>query len=89
MVPPGAATDVDALVADHLQCEPRKRAWIWGVYAALYAVAIPWYWPTGFRGPLLLGLPLWAAVSLLSVVALGVWTVFVISRYWIDLEEGD
>jgi len=85
----GAPPDVDALVADQLLCEPRKRRWIWIVYAALYAIAIPWYWPAGFRGPLLLGLPLWVAVSLLSVGALGVWTVFVISRYWIDLQGGD
>ena len=88
-MPVAACTDVDALVAGQLQCEPRKRGWIWIVYAALYAVAIPWYWPASFRGPLVLGLPLWAAVSLLGVVALGAWTTFVISRYWVDQQEAN
>ena len=34
--------------------EPRKIRWIWLVYFFLYVVAIPWYWPTGYSGPLIL-----------------------------------
>ena len=30
----------------------------------LFAVAVPWYWPADYRGPLVPGLPLWVAVSL-------------------------
>ena len=86
---PAGIADVDAVVAGQLPCEPRKRGWIWIVYVVLYTIAIPWYWPAGFRGPLVLGVPLWAAVSLMGVVALGVWTTFVIFRYWVDREEGD
>ena len=62
--------------------EPRQVWWLWVVYALLYAVAIPWYWPEGYRGPLVFGLPLWVGVTLLSVLALALWTVLVITRFW-------
>jgi hypothetical protein len=62
--------------------EPRRVLWIWGVYLVLYAVAIPWYWPQGYRGPLLGGFPLWAAVSLGCAVLLALFTAWVIFRYW-------
>ncbi len=68
--------------------EPRKVRWVWLVYALLYAVAIPWYWPANFHGPLVGGFPLWVAVSLASVVLLAVWTAWVILRYWKDEEGG-
>ena len=62
--------------------EPRRVWWLWLVYVLLYAVAIPWYWPADYRGPLILGLPLWVVVTLLSVIALALWTLFAITRYW-------
>ncbi len=62
--------------------EPRQHPLIWVVYLLLFAVAVPWYWPTGYRGPLVLGLPLWAAVSLGAVVLMALWTGFVIRRWW-------
>ena len=65
-----------------LRREPRKVGWVWIVYLALYALAIPWYWPEGYRGPLIGGLPLWVAVTLLSVLLLAAWTAWVILRYW-------
>jgi hypothetical protein len=72
-----------------LRCEPRKVGYVWLVYFALYALAIPWYWPAGYRGPLVLGFPLWVAVTLLAVLLLAVWTGFVIQRYWIQVGEED
>lgn len=62
--------------------EPRRHPLIWVVYLLLFAVAVPWYWPTGYRGPLVLGLPLWTAVSLGAVVLMALWTGFVIRRWW-------
>ncbi len=62
--------------------EPRRHPIVWVVYAMLYAIAIPWYWPEGYRGALIFGLPTWAAVSLAATLALAVWTAFVIHRYW-------
>jgi len=72
---------------DDLVVEPRKIRYIWLVYLLLYALAIPWYWPEGYRGPLILGFPLWVAVSLGAVLLLAVWTVWVIRRYWIMAQE--
>jgi hypothetical protein len=73
-----------------LLSEPRKVRRAWLVYLLLYGLAIPWYWPEGYRGPLVAGFPLWAAVSLGSVVVLACWTAFVICRYWQEAgqEEG-
>ena len=70
------------------EVEPRKVWWLWPVYALLYAVAIPWYWPDAYRGPLILGLPLWVVVTLVAVFALALWTWLAIARYW-KSGEGD
>lgn len=67
--------------------EPRKVGWIWWVYLFLYAVAIPWYWPAGYRGPLVAGFPLWVAVSLTAILVLAIWTAWVIQRFWRGMEE--
>lgn len=69
--------------------EPRRVGWIWLVYLLLYVVVIPWYWPSGYRGPLIAGFPLWVVVSLVGVLLLAGWTGWVIHRYWREVEEGD
>jgi hypothetical protein len=62
--------------------------WIWLVYLVLYAVAIPWYWPADYVGPIVLGFPLWVATTLLAILVLAIWTAFVIHRFWlVDDEE--
>ncbi len=68
--------------------EPRKVRWVWCVYLFLYALAIPWYWPQDYQGPLVAGFPLWVAVTLLSVAALAVFTGWVIFTYW-QVREGE
>jgi hypothetical protein len=67
--------------------EPRKVGWIWWIYLFLYAVAIPWYWPAGYRGPLIAGFPLWVAVSLTAILVLAIWTTWVIQRFWRGVGE--
>ena len=62
--------------------EPRHVGWIWWVYLVLYAIAVPWYWPAGYRGPLVLGFPLWVLVSLGAAAGLAVLTAWVIYRFW-------
>ena len=64
--------------------EPRQFTWIWLVYLLLFAVAIPWYWPAEFRGPLVAGLPTWVAVTIAAVFLLAVWTGCVILFFWDD-----
>jgi polyferredoxin len=74
--------------SDSLLQEPRRVWWIWLVYLLLYAVAIPWYWPENYRGPLILGFPLWVAVSLSAFFLVSAWTAFVALRFW-QLRDGE
>ena len=69
---------------EELVREPRKVRWVWLVYLLLYAIAIPWYWPAGYRGPLVAGFPLWVVVTLSAVLLLACWTAWVIAHYWRD-----
>jgi len=68
--------------------EPRKVRWVWCVYLILYAIAIPWYWPKDYQGPLVAGFPLWVAVTLISVLVLALFTGWVIFTYW-QVREGE
>ncbi len=67
--------------------EPRSHAWIWVVYLLLFGAAIPWYLPPSAARMTLLGLPLWVALSLTFTLAIAIFTVFVIGRYWHDDED--
>ena len=69
------------------QREPRRVWWIWFVYVLLFAIAIPWYWPPGFRGPLIVGLPMWSAVTVGCAFLLAVWTGVAIRYCWVDDDE--
>lgn len=55
----------------------------WLTYAALLAVAIPWYWPSG-EPRLLLGVPLWAVVSFGASAAISTFTAWLLLRHWPD-----
>ena len=56
---------------EELVREPRKVRWVWLVYLLLYVITIPWYWPAGYRGPLVAGFPLWVVVTLCGVLLPG------------------
>lgn len=64
--------------------EPRRHPWVWTVYALLYGLSIPWYLPPGAIPRKWLGLPRWTVVSILATLAIALFTVFVIHRYWKD-----
>ncbi|HSF18035.1 MAG TPA: hypothetical protein VLK65_21030 [Vicinamibacteria bacterium] len=64
--------------------EPSRHPFIWLVYAGLFSAAIPWYFAEGAAEPIWLGLPRWVAVSLAATLAIALFTVFVIERYWDD-----
>ncbi len=67
--------------------EPRSHARVWVVYLLLFGAAIPWYLPASAATTTLLGLPLWVTISLACTLAIAIFTVFVISRYWHDDDE--
>ena len=56
--------------------------WVWLVYALLFAAAIPWYLPTGEPPHIWLGLPHWTLISLVAILGVAGFTVFVIRKYW-------
>lgn len=60
------------------------RKWIWGVYALLFAVSIPWYLPADKTPALWWGLPYWVVLSLGATLAVAVFNALVIHRYWED-----
>ena len=70
-----------------LRSEPRKRAWVWVVYLLILIAAIPWYWPEGYVGPVIMGFPTWVAVSLFCVFLSALWTTFAIHYTWREEEE--
>jgi hypothetical protein len=67
--------------------EPFRHVWVWVVYAVLFALAIPWYFPGGRPEPIWLGFPRWVAVSLGATLAIAGFTAYVIERYWSEDEE--
>ena len=62
--------------------EPNAHPWIWLVYTALFAAAVPWYLPDEAAQATWLGFPAWVTVSLIATIFIALFTVFVIERYW-------
>ena len=63
--------------------------WVWAVYLLLFAASVPWYIPANAPLRLWLGAPHWVVISLLASLAVAVFTVFVIGRFWPDEEPPD
>ncbi len=77
--------------------EPEQRRthwprWMWPVYAALFAVSIPWYWSVEETETIVWGWPRWALVSLLGAVVISGFTAYLALWCWPqaapDEEEG-
>lgn len=61
---------------------------IWFTYVVLLVVSVPWYWPADSGTALVLGVPLWAAVSLGCYLAAAVLTALTIDTLW-SAQVGD
>ena len=68
--------------------EPIRTRWIWGVFAVLFVLLNPWYFPAGSER-LIAGVPLWAWVILAVCLALSVFLHFVCAVYWQTGDESD
>ena len=66
-----------------------RPAWIWLVYAALFALSIPWYLSPLDTPVLWLGIPHWVVISLLATSGIAVFTAFVVWRYWPDSADDE
>ena len=74
-------------MSDSTHARPVFVRWpVWLTYAALFAIAIPWYWPAE-DARLLLGIPLWAAVSIGASAVISIFTAGLLLRYWPDSTE--
>lgn len=71
--------------------EPSRNylSWrIWAVYAVLFGLSIPWYWPA--EDPRTLGgFPLWVVVSILGSAAISAFTAWLFLRCWPADEEDE
>lgn len=66
-----------------------RYSWIAFVYVLLYSLSIPWYLPKGQIPRIWFGLPHWVVISLSALVAVAIFTVFVIRHYWDEIESDD
>ncbi|MBS7281327.1 MAG: hypothetical protein KIH09_16035 [Candidatus Freyarchaeota archaeon] len=62
--------------------EPLKKWWIWAVFVIIYLLAVPWYFPTGYVGPIIFGFPLWALIVFLDTITLALWVTFVLRKHF-------
>lgn len=70
--------------------EPIRKPWIWVVFAILFALINPWYFPAG-ANRLIWGVPCWALVILAASLALSMFLHYVLARHWrmVEDEEAD
>lgn len=61
---------------------------IWAVYAVLFGIAIPWYWPAE-DARMWLGFPLWAVVSIVGSFAISCFTAWLFIARWPTDDDGE
>lgn len=67
--------------------EPVRKPWIWIVMALIMLAGIPWYLPTGSLSPVILGLPYWMLISIVSSLVLCGYLSWVALNEWDVVEE--
>ena len=60
---------------------------IWIGYLVLFAIAVPWYWPEGYDR-VWLGFPVWVIVSVVTSLAISVYTSWLFIKHWPEQESG-
>ena len=67
--------------------EPVRKPWIWIVMAIIMLAGIPWYLPEGSLSPVILGLPYWMLISIVSSLALCGYLSWLCLNEWDVVEE--
>lgn len=62
--------------------EPITTLWIWVVFAVLFALINPWYFPDGDYQPLIWGVPYWAWIIIAASLALSGFLHYVLVYHW-------
>jgi|TARA_B100000953_G_scaffold276677_1_gene250982 hypothetical protein len=65
---------------------PHLSLKVWGGYAVLLLVAVPWYWPADDKTRWA-GVPAWVVVSLAGSVVVSLYTAWLLRRPWPSEEE--
>lgn len=60
--------------------------WIWIVYAVLFVIGVPWYWPAS-DATVWLGMPAWVVVSLAVSVVVSLFTAGLLWWAWPEEDE--
>lgn len=69
--------------------EPVRKPWIWIVMALIMLSGIPWYLPTGTLQPVVLGVPYWMFISIVSSLVLCGYLSWVALNEWEIVEEAE
>ena len=69
---------------DRLPSDFRLRHGI--LLGIILSAGVPWYWADNTVRPFILGLPIWAFVSLAMSLVLAVTAAWIIMRHWKDDE---
>ena len=59
---------------------------IWLIYALLFAIAIPWYWPPE-DATRWFGMPVWVVVAVVTSAVISGFTAWLLRRPWPDRPE--
>lgn len=62
------------------------KPWIWIVYAILFVLAVPWYWPVDDER-VLLGFPLWVVVTVGISALISCFSAWLFLACWPDEDE--
>lgn len=76
----------------HPHSEPIRKPRIWVGLVLVLLAGVPWYLPAGTIHPIILGMPLWTLIAMLSSVALCAHLTWILTRHWKlveDEEEGN
>jgi len=68
--------------------EPVKSPLVWILFAVIFALINPWYFPAGSHAPLIWGVPLWAWAIVAASLALSVFVTWVVHYQW-DMRTDD
>lgn len=61
---------------------------VWITYPILFAVGIPWYWPSGSTR-LWFGMPAWVVTAIAASAAVSLLTAILLCRPWPGEDEPD
>lgn len=69
--------------------EPIRSPWLFAVLLGIVLAGTPLWYPTGLIEPLVLGVPAWFAISVLSTLAFAGFTSWICLRRWNLVEPAE